>query len=77
MCDYHRHVPLPLQLFFDGVEALIASNTRPDEVGYRVDYNKAVLRECIQKYPGKEVTEDGLHARVSSHTVTELLLYIQ
>ena len=63
MCDYHRSAPahpssVPfLQLFFDGVEALIAANTRPDEVCYRMDFSKTVLRECIQKYSGKEVSE--------------------
>jgi hypothetical protein len=44
-----------LSVFFEGVERLLASNTRPEEVGYRVDFSKTVLRDCIQKYPGKEV----------------------
>jgi len=62
----------PPQLFFDGVEALIAANTRPDEVCYRMDFSKTVLRECIQKYSGKEVSEEGcacIHACVAIYYV--------
>ena len=43
------------QLFFEGVEALMAAGTRADEVGFRLDYSRNELRKCIKEYPGKEV----------------------
>ncbi|XP_065898319.1 exocyst complex component 1-like isoform X2 [Dysidea avara] len=44
-----------LSLFFEGVEGLIASGTRADQVSYQLDYSKNELRKCIKEYPGKEV----------------------
>eukprot|EP00731_Ephydatia_muelleri_P010913 Em0005g1499a len=44
-----------LSLFFEGVKSLIASGTKPDEVGFRLDFSKTELRKCIKEYPGKEV----------------------
>ena len=52
-----RLVSLELQLFFEGVENLIASGTKADEVGFRLDYSRNELRKCIKEYPGKEVRE--------------------
>ena len=46
-----------LQLFFEGVESLLASGTKADEVGFRLDYNKTELKKCIGAYPGREVRE--------------------
>ena len=43
------------QLFFEGVEGLMASGTRADQVGFQLDYSKNELRKCIKEYPGKEV----------------------
>ena len=43
------------QMFFEGVEALMAAGTRADEVGFRLDYSRNELRKCIKEYPGKEV----------------------
>ena len=50
--------PYPLsqfQLFFEGVEALIAAGTKAEEVGFRLDYSRTELRKCTKEYPGKEV----------------------
>lgn len=44
-----------LSLFFEGVEGLMASGTKADQVGFQLDYNKNELRKCIKEYPGKEV----------------------
>lgn len=44
-----------LQLFFEGVEGLLAGGTKADEVGFRLDYSKNELKKCIKEYPGKEV----------------------
>lgn len=49
------------QLFFEGVEGLMASGTKADQVGFQLDYNKNELRKCIKEYPGKEVKK-LLHA---------------
>ena len=46
---------LSVQLFFEGVESLLASGTKADEVGFRLDYSRGELRKCIKEYPGKEV----------------------
>ena len=43
------------QLFFEGVEGLLAGGTKADEVGFRLDYSKTELKKCIREYPGKEV----------------------
>ena len=48
--------PLPSpQLFFEGVEGLIAGGTKAEEVGYRLDYSRNELKKCSKEYPGKEV----------------------
>lgn len=44
-----------MQLFFEGVEGLLAGGTKADEVGFRLDYSKTELKKCIKEYPGKEV----------------------
>ena len=44
-----------LSTFFDGVERLLASGVKPEQVGFYRDYSKAELQKCIQAYPGKEV----------------------
>ena len=33
----------------------MASGTKPDQVGFQLDYSKNELRKCIKEYPGKEV----------------------
>ena len=44
-----------MQLFFEGVEGLLGGGTKPEEVGFRLDYSKTELKKCIKEYPGKEV----------------------
>ncbi len=46
---------VPPQTFFEGVEGLIATGTKVDEVGYRLDYSRNELKKCVREYPGKEV----------------------
>lgn len=55
-----HHLPPP-QLFFEGVEGLIAAGTKAEEVGFRLDYSKTELRKCIKEYPGKEVVPPIKH----------------
>lgn len=45
-----------LSTFFDGIERLLASGVKPEQVGFYRDYSKAELQKCIQAYPGKEVS---------------------
>ena len=45
-----------LSTFFDGVERLLASGVKAEQVGFYRDYSKAELQKCIQAYPGKEVS---------------------
>lgn len=44
-----------LSTFFEGVERLLASGIKPEQIGFYRDYNKTELLKCIQHYPGKEV----------------------
>ena len=62
------------QLFFEGVKSLIASGTKPDEVGFRLDFSKAELRKCIKEYPGKEVRRCGLRRPyLSPHSSSSIM----
>ena len=44
-----------LSFFFDGIERLLASGVKAEQVGFDWDFSKAELQKCIQAYPGKEV----------------------
>ena len=46
-----------LSTFFDGVERLLGSGMKPEQIGFYRDYSKAELTKCIQSYPGKEVSK--------------------
>ena len=43
------------QVFFEGIEAKVASGVKMEEVGYQLAYSKQELRKVIREYPGKEV----------------------
>lgn len=45
-----------LSTFFEGVERLLGTGMKPEQIGFYRDYNKAELLKCIQHYPGKEVS---------------------
>ncbi len=47
-----------LQLFFEGVEAKVASGVKEEEIGYQLAYSKTELRKVIKEYPGKEVKKN-------------------
>uniref|UniRef100_A0A1X7VCF4 Exocyst complex component Sec3 PIP2-binding N-terminal domain-containing protein n=1 Tax=Amphimedon queenslandica TaxID=400682 RepID=A0A1X7VCF4_AMPQE len=44
-----------LSTFFEGVENLLGSGVKPEQIGFYSHYNKTELVKCIQSYPGKEV----------------------
>ena len=47
-----------LSTFFEGVESLLGSGVKPEQIGFYRDYNKTELLKCIQSYPGKEVGKE-------------------
>ena len=51
---------LSLQIFFEGVQAKVASGVKEEEVGYQLSYSKQELRKVIKEYPGKEVSTNSL-----------------
>ncbi|GES81230.1 exocyst complex component Sec3-domain-containing protein [Rhizophagus clarus] len=55
--------------FFEGIESLLRTNTAPEEVGFRIQFNKAALKKVISQYPGKEIKKglDSLYKRVEKH----------
>ena len=48
-------------MFFEGVEAKVATGVKEEEVGYQLAYSKAELRKVIKEYPGKEVKKNLEH----------------
>ena len=42
-------------MFFEGVQAKVASGVKEEEIGYQLSYSKQELRKVIREYPGKEV----------------------
>ncbi len=50
-----------LQMFFEGVEAKVATGVKEEEIGYQLAYSKAELRKVIKEYPGKEVKKNLEH----------------
>lgn len=62
-----------MQLFFEGVEAKVASGVKEEEVGYQLAYSKTELRKVIKEYPGKEVKKnlDHLYKKVDKQLCDE------
>ena len=42
-------------MFFEGIEAKVASGVKEEEVGYQLAFSKQELRKVLKEYPGKEV----------------------
>ena len=62
-----------LNVFFEGVQALVAAGVKESEVGYQLAYSKQELRKVISHYPGKEVRKglDRLYKKVERHLCEE------
>eukprot|EP00047_Mylnosiga_fluctuans_P024967 m.177353 g.177353 ORF g.177353 m.177353 type:complete len:850 (-) comp9970_c1_seq15:263-2812(-) len=62
-----------LTVFFDGVQALIASGVPMEEVGFQFAYSKQELRARLKEYPGKEVRKgiEQMYKRVERHLSDE------
>merc|ERR1719510_947935 len=62
-----------LNVFFDGVQDLVARGVKESEVGYQLAYSKQELRKVILLYPGKEVRKglERLYKKVEKHLCEE------
>ncbi|EDV24857.1 uncharacterized protein TRIADDRAFT_25724 [Trichoplax adhaerens] len=62
-----------LNTFIDGLENLLASGVKAEEVGFQLAYNKQELRKIIKEYPAKEVRKglDSLYKKVEKHLCEE------
>ncbi|CAG8700524.1 17178_t:CDS:10, partial [Acaulospora morrowiae] len=65
--------------FFEGIESLLRTTAAPEEVGFRLQYNKAALKKIVSQYPGKDrvdkhfTEEEGL-LQVVWHSIEEVVL---
>nr|CAB3243966.1 exocyst complex component 1-like [Phallusia mammillata] len=59
-----------LSNFFEGVEQVIETGVRPEEVGFQLKFSKQELRKCIKEYSGKDVKKglESLHHKIVKHT---------
>ena len=62
-----------LNVFFEGVQALVSAGVKEFEVGYQLAYSKQELRKVIALYPAKEVRKglDHLYKKVERHLCEE------
>ena len=62
-----------LNVFFEGVQGLVAAGVKESEVGFQLKYSKQELRKVIAIYPGKEVRYglDKLYKKVERHLCEE------
>ncbi|ESO90675.1 hypothetical protein LOTGIDRAFT_233685 [Lottia gigantea] len=67
-------IPLEkLHIFFEGVQARIATGVKPEEVGYQLAFSKQELRKVIKDYPAKEVKKilDHMYKKVEKQLSEE------
>jgi hypothetical protein len=62
-----------LSAFFDGIEDLVASGVKYEEVGYQLAFSKAELKKNIKEYPGERVKKglESLYRKVEKHLCEE------
>jgi hypothetical protein len=62
-----------LNVFFDGIQQLVASGVKESEISYQLAYSKQELRKVIGHYPGREVRKglDNLYKKVERHLCEE------
>ena len=55
--------------FFNGVDALLKANNRPDEVAFHPQYNKNALKKVVSQHTAKDVRKglEQLYKRVEKH----------
>ncbi|CAG8567139.1 5970_t:CDS:10, partial [Diversispora eburnea] len=56
-----------------GIESLLRTTAAPEEVGFRLQYNKVALKKIVSSYPGKEIKKglESLYKRVDKHFTEE------
>ncbi|CAK8673605.1 unnamed protein product [Clavelina lepadiformis] len=59
-----------LSSFFEGVEQVMASGVRAEEVGFQLKFSKQELRKCIKEYSGKDVKKglESLYHKIVKYT---------
>jgi len=62
-----------LNVFFEGIQKLVAAGVKESEVGYQLAYSKQELRKVIAIYPAKEVKKglESLYKKVERHLCEE------
>ena len=62
-----------LNIFFDGIQQLVATGVKESEISYQLAYSKQELRKVIALYPGREVKKglDNLYKKVERHLCEE------
>ncbi|KAF2900398.1 hypothetical protein ILUMI_05792 [Ignelater luminosus] len=62
-----------LNIFFDGVQARVASGVKASEVSYQLAFSKQELRKVINQYPGSTVKKgiEALYKKVEKHLSEE------
>jgi len=59
-----------LSNFFEGVQQVINSGVRAEDVGFQLKFNKQELRKCVKEYSGKDVKKglELLYHKINKHT---------
>lgn len=62
-----------LNVFFEGIQQLVAAGVKESEISYQLAYSKQELRKVIAIYPGREVRKglDSLYKKVERHLCEE------
>ncbi|KAI9205813.1 exocyst complex component Sec3-domain-containing protein [Polychytrium aggregatum] len=59
--------------FFEGIDELLENHITPEEISFRLQYNKSALKDVLKRYPGKEIRKglESLYKRVEKHFPSE------
>ncbi|XP_018331372.1 exocyst complex component 1 [Agrilus planipennis] len=67
-----------LNIFFEGVQAKVASGVKASEISYQLAFSKQELRKVISQYPGSTVKKglESLYKKVEKHLSEEGLVQV-
>jgi hypothetical protein len=62
-----------LNVFFEGIQQLVAAGVKESEISFQIAYSKQELRKVIAIYPGREVKKglENLYKKVERHLCEE------
>merc|ERR1712179_855873 len=62
-----------LNVFFEGIQALVSAGIKESEISFQLAYSKQELRKVISIYPGREVKKglESLYKKVDKHLCEE------